>query len=76
MPSQINTMSMKKLLSSAQRNTKILKEYWQNQVDWGEMTEQAMHLKLAERKAIEKILEEVQARKTTNIKVAQMALFK
>ncbi|GEM_PF-5159616 len=75
MPLQIKTRRMKELIFAYKRKQETLKVNYQNQVDWGEMTETQMILYLAEDIAILKILEEVAAKKTTSIKVEQIKLF-
>lgn len=75
MPLQINTTGMNQLITRHKRERAILKGYYQNQVDWGEMEQLQMEVNLAENTAILKILEAVKAKKTTRIKVEQIKLF-
>lgn len=72
---QLRTHQLNKLLLRQQSERAILKIYYQNQVDWGEMTELDKDLRLVENKAIQKILEAVKVQKTTAIKVEQITLF-
>lgn len=76
MPLVIKSKSIKALIESVKRDNKVLEEYDQNKVDWDNMHPNELLKNKVNRNLVLKILEEVMKRKTTNIKVEQLPLFK
>ena len=76
MPLVIKTKSMKALIVAYRKDWEASKRRDKDLVDWGELTEAEATRNEVNRTAILKILEEVASKKTTQIKVEQIPLFK
>lgn len=76
MPFQINNFTLKQLLQRHDRDSEIIKKHYEDEVYLGNVTRLKALTVAAERKAIRKVLEEVKKKKTTNIQVKEISLFK
>ena len=75
MPLQINNLRLKVLIEAYEHDEEILKKHYLGLLNRGEISEAYYYAKLARRRAIKKVLEEVKKQKKTNIKVEQMSMF-